>query len=595
MRRILFVVVAFCWAVIPAAAQGTQGDYDRALGLRKKYEALVGNAAEAPRWVGRTHKVYYRRMVTGGHDFVLADADTKAKGPAFDHAKIAASLSTAIGKTYGALDLPFNAFDFVDNDHAIQFVAESATWRCEVAASTCRKATPAEMQQGGGGRGGRGGGAGATGPGGRGGAPADGTTPVRPSPDGTKEALIWNYNLTVRDAATKKNEIALSTDGSEGNAYEFGSIVWSPDSTKIAANRVRPGYRREVHYVESSPADQLQPKHTVNVYAKPGDALALPQPVIFDVASRKEIAIDGALFPNPYDLSRFQWRKDSSAVTFEYNQRGHQVYRVIEANAATGKARAVISEEPATFFDYRTANGNLADSGKKYRYDLEDGKDVIWMSERDGWSHLYLIDGATGRVKNQITKGPWVVRAVVKVDEAAKQIIFSAGGMNAGKDPYFLNVYRISFDGTGLTPLTTGDGNHNVVFSEDGTLYVDTWSRLDLPPVSELHQTKDAALLMPLEKGDISGLTASGWKAPEVFVAKGRDGTDRHLGRDLPALHVQRGEEVSGDREHLRGPAGLVRPQVVRGLQRHAVDRRARLHRRPDRRDGDGEPVESVP
>ena len=89
--------------------------------------------------------------------------------------------------------------------------------------------------------------------------------------------------------ATKKNEIALSTDGSEGNAYEFGSIVWSPDSKKIAANRVRPGYRREVHYVESSPADQLQPKHTVNVYAKPGDALALPQPVIFDVASKKQL------------------------------------------------------------------------------------------------------------------------------------------------------------------------------------------------------------------------------------------------------------------------------------------------------------------
>jgi dipeptidyl aminopeptidase/acylaminoacyl peptidase len=523
MKRIILAAIVLLASAMPASAQGTQADYDRALGLRKKYEALVGNAAEAPRWVGRTHKVYYRRMVKGGHDFVLADADTKAKGPAFDHAKIAASLSTAIGKTYGALDLPFNAFDLVENDRAIQFVAESATWRCDVAASTCRKATPAEMQQGGGG--GRGGRGGAAGLGGRGGAPADGATPVRPSPDGTKEALIWNYNLTVRDAATKKNEIALSTDGSEGNAYEFGSIVWSPDSTKIAANRVRPGYRREVHYVESSPADQLQPKHTVNVYAKPGDALPLPQPVIFDVASRKEIAIDGALFPNPYDLSRFQWRKDSSAVTFEYNQRGHQLFRVIEANAATGKARAVISEEPATFFDYRTANGNLADSGKKYRYDLEDGKDVIWMSERDGWSHLYLIDGATGRVKNQITKGQWVVRAVIKVDEAAKQIIFSAGGMNAGKDPYFLNVYRINLDGTGLTPLTTGDGNHNVVFSEDGTLYVDTWSRLDAPPVSELHQTKDASLLMPLEKGDIAELTASGWKAPEVFVAKGRDGT----------------------------------------------------------------------
>ena len=522
MTRTLLAVFLLIAATRPAAAQGTQADYDRALGLRKQYEALVGNAAETPRWIGRTHKVYYRRTVKGGHDFILADADAKTKGPAFDHAKIAASLSTAAGKTYGPLDLPFNAFEFVDNDRAIQFVAESATWRCDLAASGCRKATPAEAQQGGGGRGGRGGGAGAAG--GRGGAPADGTPAVRTSPDGTKEALIWNYNLTVRDAATKKNEVALSTDGSEGNAYEFGSIAWSPDSKKIAANRVRPGYRREVHYVESSPADQLQPKHTINVYAKPGDALALPQPVIFDLASRTQLAVDNTLFPNPYDLSRFQWRKDSRAVTFEYNQRGHQVFRVIEADAATGKARAVISEEAKTFFNYRTANGNLADSGKKYRYDLEDGKDVIWMSERDGWNHLYLIDGATGRPKHQITKGEWVVRAVIKVDEAAKQILFSAGGMNAGKDPYFLNVYRINFDGTGLTPLTTGDGNHNVVFSEDGTLYVDTYSRLDLAPVSELHTTATAALVMPLETGDIAALTASGWKAPEVFTAKGRDG-----------------------------------------------------------------------
>jgi dipeptidyl aminopeptidase/acylaminoacyl peptidase len=512
-------------SIVPAAAQGTQSDYDRALGLRKKYEALVGNAAEAPRWVGATHRVYYRRMVKGGHDFILADAEARTKAAAFDHGRIAASLSAATGKTYGGLDLPFNAFDFADSDRAIQFVADSATWRCEIASSTCRKATPAEAQQSGGGRGGRGGGQGAAGAsGGRGGG-GDGMPPVRLSPDRTKEALIWNYNISIRDASTGKNEIALSTDGSEGNAYDLGSIAWSPDSTKIAASRVRPGYRREVHYVESSPADQLQPKHSVNVYAKPGDALPLPQPVIFDVASKRQVAIDTALFPNPYDLSRFQWRKDNSAVTFEYNERGHQVFRVIEADAATGKARAVISEEPKTFFNYRTANGNLADSGKKYRYDVADGKEVIWMSERDGWNHLYLIDGATGQVKNRITKGEWVVRAVIKVDEPAKQIIFSAGGMNAGQDPYFLHYYRVNFDGTGLTPLTAGDGNHSAVFSEDGTLYVDTYSRLDAPPLSALRRTSDAGLVVALETGDIAELRASGWKAPEVFTAKGRDGT----------------------------------------------------------------------
>ncbi len=426
-------------------------------------ESLVGNAAETPRWIDRTHRLYYRRTIKGGHDFILADADTKTKQPAFDHAMIAASLSSGTGKTYGALTLPFNAFDFVDGERSIQFVAENATWRCTVADSACHKATPAELQQGGS-RGGRGGGRGAgAGAPGRG---ALGETPqVRVSPDGTREAAIWNYNIVVRDAGTGKNDVVLSTDGSEGNPYELNTIVWSPDSKKIAASKVKPGYRREVHYVESSPGDQVQPKYSVNVYPKPGDVLSLPQPAIFDVASKRQTIVSNALFSNPYDLSRFQWRKDSRAVTFEYNQRGHQVYRVIEVDAATGVARTVISEEPKTFFNYRTANGSLSDSGKKYRYDVADGKEVIWMSERDGWNHLYLYDGETGTVKHQITKGDWAVRNVWSVDEQKRQLIFSAGGMYPGKDPYFAHYYRINFDGTGLTPLTTADANHTLVFS----------------------------------------------------------------------------------------------------------------------------------
>jgi dipeptidyl aminopeptidase/acylaminoacyl peptidase len=572
MKRVALLLAVIVAAGVPVFAQGTQADYDRALGLRKKFEAQVGSVAEAPRWIGRTHKLYYRRAVKGGHDFILVDGDTKAQGPAFDHAAIAASLSKAADKTYAALELPFNAFEFVDDERAIQFTAEGDVWRCEIASSACRKATPAEIQQGGG-RGGRGGGG--RGGGGRGAAfagrgGADAEAPVRLSPDRQKEARIWNYNIQVRDAGTGRNEMVLSTDGSEGNPYELSSIVWSPDSKKIAANRVRPGYRREVHYVESSPDDQIQPKHTVNVYAKPGDLLALPQPAIFDVAAKRKIPIDNALFPDPYQLSRFEWRPDSRAVTFEYNQRGHQVYRILEADAETGKVRSVISEEPKTFFNYRTANGGLSDSGKKYRFDVDGGKEVVWMSERDGWNHLYLYDGATGQVKNQITKGAWVVRGVQKVDEAARQIIFSAGGMNAGKDPYFLNFYRINFDGTGMTPLTTGDGNHTVVFSDDGTLYVDTWSRVDVPPTSELRRTADASLVMPLEKGDIGALTASGWKPPEVFVAKGRDGTTDIWGVIYRPTNFSASKKYPVVENIYAGPQGSFVPKsfaVYNGMQ----------------------------
>lgn len=298
-------------------------------------------------------------------------------------------------------------------------------------------------------------------------------------------------------------------------AETLATITWSPDAKKLAVFRVRPGYHRKLQYVESSPRDQVQPHYGLIEYAKPGDALDLPQPIMFDVENKRQYVIDNTLCANPYQMSRPEWRKDSRAFTFEYNQRGHQVYRIIEVNAATGKPRAVISEEPKTFFTY---------SSKKYRADINDGKEVVWMSERDGWNHLYLFDGVTGAVKNQLTKGSWVVRGVEKVDEEKRQIWFQASGMHAGKDPYLIHYFRINFDGTGLTPLTEADANHSVSFSSDMKFYVDTYSRVDHPTIAELRRTEDRKVLTELERGDITELTKAGWRAPEVFSALGRDG-----------------------------------------------------------------------
>jgi dipeptidyl aminopeptidase/acylaminoacyl peptidase len=491
----------------PAVAQGTAADYERANGLRAKYEDLAVNVPGAATWIGKTNRFWYRRSVRGGHDFVVFDADSKQKRPAFDHDKLAASLSKAAGGKYTALTLPFNAIAFADDERAVDVTVDGAPWKCMLADYACKKDesearrafNPFSPRR------------------------QDDTKP-HVSPDKKWEALVNNYNVAVRPAGTRALA-HLSTDGSEGNAYELAFIVWSPDSKKIAAYRVKPGYRREVHYVESSPEDQLQPKSETLLYAKPGDVLDVRQPVLFDVETKKETVIDDTLFPNAYQMSRIEWRKDSRAFTFEYNQRGHQVYRIIEVDAATGKARAVISEEPKTFFNYRTANSSLSDSGKKYRYDVADGQEVVWMSERDGWNHLYLFDGATGRLKNQITKGNWVVRGVVKVDEARRQIWFSACGMFPGKDPYFLYYYRINFDGTGLARIgSEADANHNGSFSADMKFYVDTYSRLDVAPVSELRLVDDGALVTEVERGDIGALVRSGWRAPEVFTSAGRDG-----------------------------------------------------------------------
>ncbi len=521
-----------------ALAQITEADYQRAAGLRAKMSPLAINVTGPITWIESTDRFWYRKSVQGGHEFMIGDATQLTKARAFDHEKLAASLSTVSGEQYKALALPFQEITFADREKAVQFTIAGFDWRCELSSYECKK-LGATRAFGAGGRGpsadedadespsefendvqdgmvspqqGQGGG--------RGGAMPLATS--KTSPDGKFEALIQNYNVFLR-AKGSKEAAALSWDGSEGNYYTFQSIEWSPDSTHLAAYRVRPGYKREVHYVESSPADQLQPKHSTREYAKPGDALDIAQPMLFDIASRKQTVIDNATFPNPYSITRPVWTKDSRAFTFEYNQRGHQIYRVIEVNAS-GAARALITEESKTFIDYRALVGSRTDTGKKVRVDLNDGKEIVWASERDGWEHLYLYDGATGKVNNQITKGEWVVRNVEKVDDAKRQIWFQASGINAGEDPYFTHYYRINFDGSGLIALTDAPANHDVKFSADMKFYTDTFSRVDLPPVVELDRSADRKAIMEVEHADITALKAAGWRAPEVFTAKGRDG-----------------------------------------------------------------------
>ena len=130
----------------------------------------------------------------------------------------------------------------------------------------------------------------------------------------------------------------------------------------------------------------------------------------------------------------------------------------------------------------------------------------------------------TGQLKNQITKGNWQVNFVDRIDEQARQIYFHGNGMDAGKDPYFMHFFRVNFDGTGLTRLTTADATHTLSWSLDKQYYVDTYSRVNLPPVSELHRASDQSLVLALEKADATDLLATGWKMPEVFTSKARDG-----------------------------------------------------------------------
>lgn len=538
----------------PASPQQRRGGFGQP-------ERGVYRSRITPHWFTNDTRFWYRNDLRGGaKEFILVNADKEIREPAFDHVKLAAALSKAAGQEFKADKLPFSEIEFVDDAKAIKFAVAEKTWKCDLTSYECtavptssdskkssllsppsspespqllavnspvdtenlldaepnpspatEEATPASPQQetnqppnrargqrqGFGGR-------------------RDGGRETR-SEDGKWLAFVRDNNVFIRSEADSK-EIQLSTDGAEGNSY--GQLGWSTNSQSLVAWRIEPGDRKEVYLVQSSPSGGGRAVLRTRPYAQAGDKFARYEVNVFDVASQKQIKPEVDRFEHEYETPRLHWSADKRHFAYQQEDRGHQRLRVLEVDCGSGSVRNLIDEKAKTFiWTAHTENLNLT-----YVNWLEKTDEIIYVSERDGWRHLYLVDAKAGKIKNQITKGEWVVRGIDKIDEDNQQVWFRAGGMNAGQDPYFIHYYRINFDGTGLVALTEGNGNHTIQFSPDRKYIIDTYSRVDLPPVSELRRASDGKLVCKLEAADISELKESGWEPPEVFVAKGRDG-----------------------------------------------------------------------
>jgi dipeptidyl aminopeptidase/acylaminoacyl peptidase len=521
MKRTVVLWIGIAAAVILSGsvqAKLTSEDYRRADSLRTKTEGLVYKARVEANWLENGPRFWYRNDLKGGtKEFILVNAEKCTKQAAFDHKKVAEALSQAAGKQFESDKLPFNDFKFVEDGNALEFNAERAKWKCDVNSYQCTKIgdmNDAEVQRSQ--QPGRGRGFGRRSPFGQ--QPPAGIVEDKPvkSPDGNWEVYSKDYNLYMRSTLTSE-VYQLTSDGSADSFYsgKRDNVMWSPNSKKFQTVIVKPAPKRVIHYIESSPNDQVQPKYHDFEYEKPGDPITIEKPRLFDVETKKQVEVSDKLFPNPYyGMENYQWKPDSSEFYFYYNQRGHQAGRVIAVNADTGQTRIVVDEKSDTFIDY---------SGKKYLTYLIDTNELVWSSERDGWNHLYLYDIRTGSVKNQITKGQWVWRRVDKIDKEKRQLWFQASGYYKDQDPYFIHYFRVNFDGSGLVELTKGNGTHTIRYSPDRKYYVDTYSRVDMPPVSELMRAEDGSLVCEIEKADASDLLATGWKAPESLVSMSRD------------------------------------------------------------------------
>ncbi|WP_184545615.1 S9 family peptidase [Mucilaginibacter sp. FT3.2] len=454
-----------------------------------------------PNWQANGKQFWYtKRVKDNGTDYYFVNAEKGLKHKAFDTKQMADAIGNALGTPLPVNRLHITTMFYGADEKQVTLKTGNNWLKCDLSNYHCEKTTDTVFKD------------------------YDANRPLQTrkyrwegqvtdsvSPDKQWTAFVKAGNIYVRSLKGSSAEIQFTTDGTVDKPY--GEISWSPDGKHLVAYLIDPKKTKEVYYILSSVPGTTRGQLKSHEYDQPGDEFTSYQPFIFNVADKTKIKVDAEKL-DFFGAPTLHWRDgDSRYFTYEKVDRGHQRFRIIEVDAQTGKTRNIIDEKTNTFiYEQRI-----------YTHYLPKTHELVWITEKDGWRHAYLVNELTGKEK-LITSGNWVVRDIDSVDAKKREIWFSASGKNAGEDPYFIHYYRIKFDGSALVDLTPEKGNHSITFSPDRKYYIDAYSEVNITPRIVLKNTASFKVITELEYQDLSDLLATGIKLPEVFIAKARDG-----------------------------------------------------------------------
>ena len=514
--RLTLVVGIGVAAPFVANAQPTRTDYARAEQLLSwNAQELLVNDAVQPRWMSGD-RFWYRNRSARGWEYLIVDAATGARRPAFDHSRLASALSVAADTTYDATKLPFRDIVWVNTEKAIRFsVGRNKNWTCDVTTYACTGPDTLAV---------------------------DKRSEVK-SPDGNWVAYEKSGNVYVR--SVEGVEKALTTDGNADWGYALSNVgccqqvtnvrnkteqrpavLWSPDSKRLAVTKWDQRGVRQMHLLETkNPGPVL---HSYR-YALPGDSVIPKFDLhVFDVAAGKDAKVNWPTMDAVNTTCCWmmtdtvwkdvRWSPRSDELYFTAPKRGNRELTLVAADAATGTTRSVMKETGKTFVETSQFSGGIPNWRP-----MPATNEVVWWSERDGWGHLYLIDAKTGAIKNRITSGDWLVAELLRVDDVGRWAYFTGVGREEGRDPYYRHYYRAKLDGSQVQLLTPEDADHEILVAPGGRFLVDNMAGPDKPTVTMLRRI-DGTVVKELQRADASRLVAAGFRPPEKFTVRARDG-----------------------------------------------------------------------
>ncbi|HLZ87267.1 MAG TPA: DPP IV N-terminal domain-containing protein, partial [Puia sp.] len=550
MHRFLIALLLLT-AAIDSRAQSnlaTQANYQAAARFSpKKLEKMIFTTQVDAHWLKKSTRFWYMYETTEGKKWYIVDPLKSEKKTLFDNDRLAAAISRIVKDPFEAKHLGLDSLRFIKDENWIQFEvksSESLRKKDSSKDSTAKKIYYFEYNL------------------------LDGslnelTDYKKPkhkpawagiSPDSNTIVFGRHFNLFWMDRANYEKalkneddstivEHALTTDGVENYSYHGNGVLggggetnvdkeknkdkrkpaqlfWSPDSKHFAMSRSDMRKVKDL-WVINALAD---PRPTLETYKymMPGEKEApIEQLLVFDLTEHTHQVISAAEFRDQ-DLAIWsaptqERRRDDDYRTqlwlgpsskFYFTRTSRDLHRIDACSVTIGDtiAQPLIKERLNTYVEVRRLGL------------VSEGRELIEWSERDGWAHFYLYDG-TGKQKNQITSGPFHCEDIVGIDDKKRILYFTASGREAGENPYYLHLYKVNLDGSGLTLLNTGDFDHGVSMDDDQQFFVDNFSRVNTIPRSTLY-TSSGRKIMELQTADLSALLAAGYKFPEPFTVK---------------------------------------------------------------------------
>jgi dipeptidyl-peptidase 4 len=566
MRKYIQILLLF----IPLFAMSQQkANYNLAARFSpKKLDKMIFSLAVDPHWLKQSNKFWYTFETSEGKQWTIVDPIKNEKKPMFNRDKLAAALTSIIKDPFDGQHLPVDSIKFIKDENWIQFEVKSSIEinkeeeiKKETKTDSKTDSKPEKVKK----------------------VfyfeynlvteqlnelvgfkkPKRKPNWANISPDEKIIVFGRNYNLFYMDKANYEKalkneedstiiEHAITKDGEKNyswhseSAYGGGGetnvdeeknknkrkavyAMWSEDGKHIAITKVDNRKVKDL-WVINSIAD---PRPTLETYKywMPGEKEApMDHLMIVDMTTFSYKEINVSLFK---DQDIAVWNKTTNVNTRDddhkpsiwlgtneklYLSRTSRDLKKIDqcvVDINTGAVKTLVEESLNTYVEIKKPGI------------LKNTEEFIEWSERDGWAHLYLYD-KEGKLKNQITQGPWHIEDIVSIDEEKRIVYFSANGKenvnaNLKEDPYYLHLYKVNLDGTGLQLLNTGNFDHSFSMNDKKNYFVNTSSRINSTPISSLYST-DGKKLMDLETADLSSLFAAGYKYPETFKVKADDG-----------------------------------------------------------------------